>query len=113
MPGNDVDWRVIDLGQPQVAEETRDQLALRFPIFEGGNRSQEVARVGEAIGADRAQVGQAEDIAEVLADVATRRRIGKLDAEAQSARDDDDLLWLGVDDPELGDEALPAVLRND
>ena len=78
-----------------------------------GDRRQEVARIGQAVGADRAEVGQAEAGAVVLADVAARRAVRQLDAEAHAARDDDDLLRLGVDHAELGDEALPALLRHD
>src|SRR6185295_19799766 len=78
---------------------------------------------GEAVRADRAEVGQAEAGAEVLADVAARlasragdgtaARIQQLDPEAHAARDDDDLLRLRVDRAELGDEALPPELRDD
>ena len=78
-----------------------------------GDRRQEVARVGEAVRADRAEVGQAEVGAEVLADVAARLTVEQLDSKANAARDDDDLLRLDVDRAELGDEALAAVLRDD
>ena len=82
-------------------------------VLIGGDRRQEVARVGEPVRADRAEVGQAQVGAEVLADVAARLRVEQLDAESNAARDDDDLLRLGVDRAKLGDEALPAQLRDD
>ena len=46
---------------------------------------QEVARVGEAVGADRAQIGQAERRAVVLADVAARRAIQRRRGSARRA----------------------------
>ncbi len=53
----------------------------------------------------------------VLAHVAARRacptRIGNVDAKAHAARDDHDLLRLGVDSPELGVQAQPSLLRHD
>jgi hypothetical protein len=51
--------------------------------------------------------------AEVLADVAARAAVRQLEPEAQAARDDDDLLRLGLDHAELGDEAMAAGLRHE
>ena len=93
--------------------ELGDQLVRPVDVLVGGDRRQEVARVGQAVRADRAEVGQAEGAAVVLADVAAAAAVGQLEAEAHAARNDDDLLRLGVDDAELGDEAVPALLRHD
>ena len=78
-----------------------------------GDRRQEIARVGEPVGADRPQIGQAEQGAEVLADIAASLAVRQLDPEAHAARDHDDFLRLGLDQAELGREADPAALRHD
>ncbi len=74
---------------PQVAEELVDELEAPFAVLVCGDRVHEVARIGEAVRADRAQVGEAQVRAEVLADVAARLAIRQLDAEAHAARDDE------------------------
>ena len=96
-----------------MAHELGDQLVRLVDVLVGGDRGQEVARVGEAVRADRAEVGQLERRAVVLADIAARRAVGQLDPKAHAARDHDDLLRLGVDHAELGDEALAPELRHD
>ena len=72
VPGDDVERRVIDLARPEISAKFRDQLHRAFAVFVPGDRRFEIARVGEAVGADRAEVGQAEMLAVVFADVAAR-----------------------------------------
>ena len=83
-------------------------------------RREEVARIGEAVRADGAQVRQAKVGAEVLANVAARfafsiaLSIKQLDPKAHAAWNDDDLLRLRVDHAELGHEdPLSPELRDD
>ena len=45
--------RVADVGTPQVALEFGDQFERAFCLVEGRARGKEVARIGEAIAADR------------------------------------------------------------
>ena len=57
---------------PQPPLEFRDQLEVAVAILERGDRRQEVARIGQAVRADRPELRQAEQRAVVLADVAAR-----------------------------------------
>ncbi len=104
---------MADVGAPQQALELGDQFELAFQVFVGRMRGFEVARVGQAIGADRPQVRQAHQAAEVLADIAACLAIGQLDAKAHPARDHRDLLRLDLDHAELGEQAQAAVLGHD
>ena len=47
-------------------------MEVAVAIFVGGDRRIEVARIGQAVGADGAEFGQAEGEPVVLADVAAR-----------------------------------------
>jgi hypothetical protein len=66
---------MADRRRPQVAAELGDQLEIAFAVFVARLRRQEVARIGQAVRADRAQVRQAQQGAEVLADIAARRAV--------------------------------------
>ena len=58
MPGDHVQRRMSDGGNPQVALKLGDQFEIALTFFVGRHRGAEVTRVGQAIGADHAQVGQ-------------------------------------------------------
>ena len=79
---------------PEVAAELRDQLEVAFAVFVGCDRRADVARIGQAVRADHAEVGQLKQLARVLAHVAARRAVGQADLEANAARNDRDLLRL-------------------
>ena len=85
----------------------------RLDVLVRGDRREEVARIGEAIRADRPAVGQREAAAVVLADVGARRTVDQLDAEDHAARNDADFARLDLDHAELGAEAQRALLRDD
>ncbi len=71
VPGDDVEGGVIEVGGPEIAEELGDDLeGAAVAVFEGGVRGEEVAGVGEAVGSDEAEVGEAEGLAVVLEEVA-------------------------------------------
>ena len=53
MPGDHVERRMIDLGFPQIALEFCDDAEVAIAVLVGGDGRQEVARVGEAVRADR------------------------------------------------------------
>src|SRR5690606_39569993 len=57
---------------PQVALELGDELEVAFDIFVRCIRREEIARVRQAVGADRPQVRQPQQAAEVLAHVTAR-----------------------------------------
>ena len=82
-------------------------------VLVGGDRRQEVARVGQAVGADRPALGQRERAAVVLAQIAAGRPARELDPDLHAARDDGDLAGLDVDDAELGPEPQLALLRHE
>ena len=107
-----------------MAAEFGDQFVRAVQVFVGGHRRQKVAPVGQAVRANRPQVGQAEVGAEVLAHIATsdstRGAVGaaglfiqQFNPKAHTARDDDDFLRLRVNAAQLGDKALPPHLRHD
>ena len=91
VPRHHVERRVIDLRDPQLAEEFGDDAAVRSTIFERRHRREEVARIGQPVGADRAEFRQTERRAVVFADVAARRAVGQIDAELDAARNHADL----------------------
>ena len=94
--------------------ELGDELVRRVDVFVGRDRRQEVARVGQAVRADRAEVGQAEGGAEVLADVAARRCRRGSSTRKRTPRGMTTISCGSASiDAELGDEALPAELRHD
>jgi hypothetical protein len=102
-----------DIGAPQLAAELGDQFVIAFEIFVARDRDQEVARVGQAVRADRAEVRQAQQGAEVLAHIAARRPVRQIDGEAHAARDHGDLLGFELDQAEFGGDREPALLGHD
>ena len=77
------------------------------------DRRKEVARVREAVGADRPALGQGEGAAVVLAEIAACRSVDQLDAELHAARDDGHLARFDVDDPELRPKTQGALLGHE
>ena len=88
VPGDDVEGRVVVVRGPELAEELGDDFEVAVDVFVGGYGGLEVAGVGEAVGADGAEVGEAEGLTVVLADVAAGPVGEDLDAELDAARDD-------------------------
>ena len=76
-----------------------------------GDRREEVARIGEAVRADRAELGQAEQGAVIFGDIAARLAVGQQGAEADAARDQRDLARRDLDPAHLGEQLEPALLR--
>ncbi len=101
------------VGPEQRAAPFHVELGRRVLVLVGRDRRQEVARIGEAVGADRPALRQRERAAVILAEIAARRAVGNLDAELDAARDHRDLAGLDVDAAELGDEAQIALLRHE
>ena len=78
-----------------------------------GERGPEVPRVGQAVGADRAELGQFEGPPVVLADVAAGALVQELDPKAHAARDQGDLAGVGGEQAELGAQEQAAALGDD
>ncbi len=110
VPGDHVERRMVQSRRPQPALEFLDQLGGAIDVLEGGHGRQEVARIGQAVGADRPQLRQAQQGAVVLADIAARRPIHQVDPEAHAAGDDRDLQRRHLKDPHLGDQPKPPFL---
>ncbi|MGX1210084.1 hypothetical protein AB7M42_000349 [Bradyrhizobium diazoefficiens] len=113
VPGDDVDRRMRQGGLEQRPAPFHEQLGRRVLVLVVRDRRQEVARIGEAVGADRPALRQREGAAVVLAEITARRPVRNLDAEFYAARDHHDLAGLGVDAAELGDEAQVPLLEHE
>ncbi|KAG0773075.1 hypothetical protein G6F22_015190 [Rhizopus arrhizus] len=113
VPGHHVQRRMVDRCAPQAAFELGDQLEVTVHVLECRMRGLEVAWVGQAVGADRAEVGQLQQRAVVLADVAAARAVGQFHPEAHATRDHRDLLRLDLDHAHLGQQAQRAQLGHD
>src|SRR5579884_2568290 len=81
VPGNHAERRMRALRGPQVALEFGHNGAWLLPILIGRHRRLEIARIGEAIGAEGAKLWQTERLPVILADVAAGRAIRQLDAK--------------------------------
>ncbi len=112
MPSDHIEWRVIQFGSVEVAHELRDQLEITFNVFVPRHRGLEIARVGQTVGADYAQVGQPKRCAVALADVTTSGYIKQLDAKANATRDHHDFLRFGVNQAEFGSKAKSPLLQH-
>ena len=89
VPGDDVERRMVERRRPQAAERFLDDFGRLVAVLEPGDRRFEIARVGEAVGADRPKLGQAQRQAMVLRDIAARFAVD-LDPELHAARDERD-----------------------
>ena len=72
VPGHHVDRRMRQLGLEQRAAPFHEQFGRRVLVFVGRDRGEEIARIGKAIGADRAALRQREGAAVILAEIAAR-----------------------------------------
>ena len=113
VPGDHVERRVGDLRHPQRTAPLHGQLRGCVAILVGRDRGQEVARVGQAVGADRPALGQGQGTAIVLAQITPDRTVRQLGAELDAARDHRDLAGLDVDDAELGAQPQAPLLGHE
>src|SRR5579864_7673173 len=86
VPRDDVERRMIDRRAPQLTTELSDELERAFMLAVRGHGGEEIARVGEAVAADRAELGKAQQRTVVFADIAARMRVdvAQLDAETNA-----------------------------
>src|SRR5438552_3304782 len=115
VPGDDVERRMVEPGHPKIALEFGDHLEGLVAVLEGGDRRAEIARIGEAVGADRAQFWKPEERAVILADIASRSSVRQLDPELDAARNHGNFSGFRLDHAELGGEARTSplsILRN-
>src|SRR5215831_11182404 len=112
VPGDHAERRIRALGGPQIALELRHHDAGPWPLLIGRDRRLEIARIGKAVRAQRAEFRQPEPLAVILADVAAGRAARQLDTKPQPAWDNDDLAIIRVQNAEFGDKARAALLRD-
>ena len=86
-----------------------DELEAAVAILIGGLRRQEIARIGEAVRADRAELGQAEQGAVIFGDIAPRLAVRQQHPETDPARDQRDLARLDFDPAHFGAQIEPAA----
>src|SRR5262245_36354253 len=113
MPGDHVEGRMIDLGLPQIALKFCDDAEVALDVFVNGDGRQEVARVGEAVRADRPEFGQPELRAVIFADVASRLAVGQFDQEPQPARQNANFARRDLQHSKLRADRQSPHLRND
>ena len=113
MPRHDIQRRVADAGVPEMALELGDEFEVAVDVLEGRMRREEIARIGQPVAADRAEVREAHGMAEVLAHVPACGAIRQRHAEADPTRDQRDFLRLNLKHAHLGVDDQPAFLRDD
>jgi formate dehydrogenase assembly factor FdhD len=77
-------------------------------VFVMGNRGQEIPGVGQAIAANRPQIGQAQRRAVVLGNIAASLGIEQLNAKLEATGDHRDFQWFQIQAPQLGTNAQAA-----
>nr|GFA26844.1 hypothetical protein [Tanacetum cinerariifolium] len=100
------------LRAPQFAEKFLHQHGGLRAVFEVRMRDLEVARIGQAVTANGAEVRQAQYTAVVLANIAARRAVEQLDAEFQATGQDNDLLRFDLQQPQFAGDAQSTLLRH-
>ena len=101
------------IGDPNCPPHLTYSLNGRLDLFVRRDGVFEVTGVGEAVRTDRAEFGQSEGAAVVLADVAAGRAVEQFHPHLHPAGDDHDLAGFGVDDAELGPEPQSAVFGDE
>ena len=86
VPGDDVERRMADLGDMELAAPFHEHPARRFLLLIGRGRSLEIAGIGEAVRADRSALRQREFGPVVLADIAGGGTLNRIDLEFHAAR---------------------------
>src|SRR3546814_8396186 len=66
---------MIERRRPQIAEEFLHDLAGVVAILEPRDRRFEIAGIGEPVGAERPEIGEPEQVAVILRDIAARASI--------------------------------------
>ena len=113
VPCHDIDRGMRQSGYEQRAAPFHEQFGRRVLVLIGRDRGEEIARIGEAIGADRTALRQREGAAVILAQISARRTACDLDAEFHAARNHHDFAGFGIDPAEFGDETQGSLLRHE
>src|SRR6202034_1478145 len=100
VPGHDIDRRMRQLRYEQRTAPFDIQFGWRVLVLIGRDRREEIARIGKAIGADRAALGQRKGAAVIFAEIAARGAAGNFDAEFYATRNHRDLAGRNIDPAE-------------
>src|SRR5689334_17695832 len=93
---------MVERRGPQVAKVFLDDFGRLVAVLVPRNGRLEIARVGKPVGADRAQLGQAERQPVVLRDIAARFAVQELDAKLHAPWDETDRAGRDLKPPEFG-----------
>lgn len=113
VPRDDVEGTVVLGALEELSSQLVDDLPRLLDYLVLGNRVKEVAGIGKTVGTQRTQLGELKVGTPNLEDVATGRTVGKLDSEAETALDDDNLSGLDEERTELGLDVQGTLLRDD
>src|SRR6202012_5261456 len=98
---------------PERTAPLHVELGRRVLVFIGRDRREEVARIGQAVGADRSALRQREGASVILAAIAARGTGGNLKPEFYATRDHRDLTPLDIEATKFGGESQIALLRHE
>ena len=112
MPRHHVQRAVTDAGFVELAAPFDGDLGRHLAVLIRRHRGLEVARIGHAVGTNRATARKLELLAIVFADKAARRTFQHLDPVNQPARQDGNFLRGQVDHAQLGAKPQAAFLRD-
>ncbi|MNM31228.1 hypothetical protein D3C81_418000 [compost metagenome] len=110
VPGDHVQWRMVELAAPQFTEEFLHQLHRAIDFFVMGHRREEVARVGQAVAADRPQVRDAQRRTVVLGQIAAGLGIEQFDTKLQATGQHGDFQRLDFQHAQFSDDAQATLL---
>src|SRR5690349_18783264 len=112
MPGDHVERRMIVFALPQIALKLANHTHRLLDVFIGSHGRLEVARVRQSVCTNGPEFRKPKTLAVVLADIAARLRLSKLDAKLDAARDHRDLAGHNLETAQLGMNQQYAHLRN-
>jgi len=113
VPRHDIEGAVVLGALEELSSQLVDDLPRLLGDFVLGNRMEEVPGVGEAVRTKRTQLGELKVGTPDLEDVATGRAVGKLDSEAETTLDHEDLTRLDEERAKLGLDVQGALLGDD
>ncbi len=110
MPRHGIQRRMIDIADPQITAKLGDHFKVALAVFEGCDRRQKVARIGQTVGSDRSEIGQSQRRPEVFAHISSRRSIRQVGTEFDPPWNDRNLTGHRFDDAHLGHKAQQPLL---
>src|SRR3954469_2597939 len=113
VPRHHIERRMRQRGLEQFTAPFDEQRVGGVLVLVRRNRREEIAWIGETIGADRPAIRQGEAATVIFADIGARRAVDQSDTEDHAARNDADLAGADRDDAEFRAEGKRSLLRDD